>query len=139
MWTFYGREGELWRDGRWVALGLYAGADDGDGLVEPGEGRGDYSKQAERNVGPTPPGHYTIGPAFTHPTIGTLVMRLTPKPGTDTHGRDGFLIHGGNPAGGSSHGCIVAPVAVRAMIAASLDTDLEVVAEAPHATGGTAV
>lgn len=132
MWTYYIREGELWQHGRLVARRLYSGADDGDGIVEDGEGMNDPAKVRERSVGPLPHGHYVIGPPFTHVTIGQLVMRLLPKVGTETYGRDGFLIHGGAPGGGASKGCIVAPYGVRAIIAASTDRDLVVVAEAPR-------
>ncbi len=136
MWTYYIREGELWKGGLLVARRLYSGADDGDGLVDEGEGMNDASKMYQRNVGPIPVGHYIIGPAFTHPTIGPLTMRLIPKGGTDTKGRDGFLIHGGSAAGGMSHGCIVAPNLVRSIVADSRDRDLEVIAEAPRSNGG---
>ena len=132
MWTYYIREGELWRDSACIARRLYSGADDGDGVVEPGEGLNDPAKVGERNVGPLPPGRYTIGPAFAHPQTGPVSMRLFPAADTDMLGRDGFLIHGGAPGGGASQGCIVAPYGVRAIIAASADRDLEVVAEAPN-------
>lgn len=138
MWTFYIREGELWQHGRLVARRVYSGSDDGDGLVEPGEGMNDPTMTDQRNVGPLPVGHYAIGPAFTHPTIGQLVMRLIPTVGTEMFGRDGFLVHGGAPGGGASQGCIVAPYGVRAIMAASQDRDLEVVAEAPRLGGITA-
>lgn len=132
MWTYYIREGELWQGGACVARRLYSGADDGDGIVEPGEGMNDPTKVGERNVGPLPPGRYIIGPAFHHPKTGPVTMRLFPAADTDMLGRDGFLIHGGNPAGGSSQGCIVAPPTVRAMLATTEDRGLLVVAEAPN-------
>jgi hypothetical protein len=56
-------------------------------------------------------------------------MALTPEPGTDTLGRDGFLIHGDsveNP-GTASHGCIILPRAVRDQISASGDKQIQVV------------
>lgn len=130
MWTYYIREGELWQNGHCVARRLYSGSDDGDGLVEPGEGMNDPSLVGERNVGPLPPGRYTIGPAFNHPQTGPVSMRLFPSADTDMLGRDGFLIHGGNLAGGASHGCIVAPATVRAILATTTDRVLTVVAQA---------
>ena len=56
--------------------------------------------------------------------------RLTPQSGTNTYGRDGFLIHGDNTAMNhtASHGCIILPRIVRAGIDASDDKVLEVVA-----------
>jgi hypothetical protein len=131
MWTYYIREGELWHNGHLAARRLYSGADDGDGVVEPGEGMNDPTKVGERNVGPLPPGRYIIGPAFIHPRTGPVTMRLIPMTDTDMLGRDGFLVHGGNMTGGSSQGCIVAPPAARAMLATSDDRVLMVVSEAP--------
>lgn len=107
----------------------YAGWDDGDGVVEPGEGKNDPSKQTERGIGPVPVGDYVIGRPFNHPTIGEFVMRLEPMDGTETFGRSGFLIHGGNPKGGSSQGCIVLPRLVRERIWQTGDRHLRVVAE----------
>lgn len=73
------------------------------------------------DVGPIPEGLYTIGPAFTHPVCGPVSMRLDPQPGTDTHGRDGFLMHGDNAAVNhtASHGCLIFSRPVRDAVAAS--------------------
>jgi hypothetical protein len=131
MWVYYIREGELWHNHYLVARRLYSGADDGDGVVEPGEGMNDPSKVAERSVGPVPPGRYILGPAHAHPLTGPVTMRLIPDKDTDTLGRSGFLVHGGAAVGGSSKGCIVAPPTVRAMLATSDDRVLMVVKEAP--------
>ena len=58
--------------------------------------------------GPIPQGGYDIS-SHTTTTKGPMTIPLTPKPGTETFGRDLFRIHGGNPAGNhtASHGCIV--------------------------------
>lgn len=132
MWLYVQRTGELWHDGLLVARG-YAGWDDGDGLVEPGEGKNDPGAQAQRNVGPLPVGRYTIGPPMQHPTAGAYTMRLEPHPENQMHGRAGFLIHGdrADVPGAASHGCIVLSRAVRTVIAESLDYELQVVAENP--------
>lgn len=123
------RTGELFGpDGQLMCVG-YSGKDDGDGIVEPGEGKNDPSKQTERGVGPLPVGDYAIGPPFTHPRIGEYILRLEPMEGTQMFGRSGFLIHGGNPAGGASEGCIVVPRLVRERIWQSGDRHLLVVAE----------
>ena len=68
---------------------------------------------------------------FTHPQCGPMSMRLTPQDGTDTFGRDGFLIHGDNQDMNhtASHGCIILPKIIRAAISASGDHVLEVVAD----------
>ncbi len=54
-------------------------------------------------------------------------MRLTPVPGTQTFGRDGFLIHGDNRRHDASQGCIVLDRTARNRIATSGDTRLNVV------------
>jgi hypothetical protein len=46
-------------------------------------------------------------------------MRLTPFPGTQTYGRDGFLIHGDNVLHDASQGCIILDRAVRNRISSS--------------------
>lgn len=131
-WVYVQRSGELWHEGERVALG-YAGWDDGDGICEPGEGKNLPGAEAIRNVGPLPVGRYHIGPPMHHPTAGPYTLRLEPDPSNDMHGRSGFLIHGGNANGSASQGCIVLPLAARAMITNSLDYELVVVAEAPPA------
>lgn len=52
---------------------------------------------------------HSIGVAFTHPKAGPMTMRLTPMKGTDTFGRDGFLIHGDKMSVNhtASNGCII--------------------------------
>lgn len=105
----------------------YSGHDDGDGIPEPTDGKNDPSKQGVRGVGPIPVGHYTIGPP--EPGHGGYTLRLHPKPGTDTLGRSGFLIHGDsikNP-GTASLGCIIIPRGARMKVWTSGDHDLEVV------------
>lgn len=129
-WTYVQRTGELWHSGVRVAIG-YAGADDGDGLTEPGEGRNLPGAEAISNVGPLPTGRYIIGPVHDHPVMGSRVMYLDPHPDNIMYGRSGFFIHGGNPDGSSSHGCIVLGRGAREMIATSTDRELVVVAEAP--------
>lgn len=129
MWTYAQRTGELWWNRRLVARG-YAGADDGDGMVEPGEGKNDPSTQATRNVGPLPVGFYRIGPPIHHPTAGPFTLRLEPDPSNEMFGRSGFLIHGDSAVpGAASKGCIVVSREVRGLIAASGDYNLNVVAE----------
>jgi hypothetical protein len=79
--------GALYRDTLFVATG-YSGA---------GEGKNNPALQGVVDVGPVPRGDYTIGApeCVTAPgPHGPYILRLTPAPGTNTHGRDGFLIHG---------------------------------------------
>lgn len=131
MFTFIIRSGEILLNGDLFAHG-HAGWDDGDGIAEPGEGYNDPSMQKVRNIGPLPVGFYSISLPFTHPTIGRLVMRLEPLPGTDTFGRSGFLWHGGGLS--SSQGCLVSSLQSRELAARHvLDGEriLEVIAEPP--------
>ena len=120
MWEYQQSTGLLSRGGRLVDEG-YSGA--GGGLDNPAD-------EGVPDVGPIPVGTYTIGPPFTHPIAGPVTMRLHPKTGTDTRGRDGFMIHGDNAAANhsASEGCIILARTTRNQIAASDDDTLVVVA-----------
>ncbi|MGC8495316.1 MAG: L,D-transpeptidase family protein [Syntrophobacteraceae bacterium] len=70
----------------------------------------------EPGTGPTPPGYYTIYPSEVSPAgfarkyldprdWGDYRVPLHPDYGTNTYGRGGFFIHGGNLRHGSE-GCI---------------------------------
>lgn len=107
------------RTGRWtldgVLLGIgHSGTDDGDGVLEPGEGLNDPSMVAVKGVGPLPPGIYEIGDPFDHPTTGAYSMRLTPLQPDVMYGRSAFLVHGGSLT--ASRGCIILPRTVRIAI-----------------------
>jgi hypothetical protein len=97
---------------------------EGIGYSGHGAGVNNPAMQADRDVGPIPRGFYEIGQAFDHPTRGPLVMRLMPRPGTDTFGRSGFLIHGDLKSAPGKHlaslGCIVLDHDLRARIAAAV-------------------
>jgi RHS repeat-associated protein len=106
----------------YVATG-YAGHD---------EGVNNPDLQGTPNVGPLPRGAYTIDEQKTNYTsTGAKLpgsMRLYPEPLTDTLGRSGFLIHGGNfSTRDSSTGCIVLPPKIRDQIGGSGDPDLWVI------------
>jgi hypothetical protein len=119
MWFYSQSKGELRLNDRLVGTG-YAGH--GKGVNNPAE-------QETHDVGPIPRGLYTIGPSFTHPRTGPMSMRLTPQPGTNTFGRDGFLMHGDNIAMNktASNGCIIQNMKTRATVSASDDRTLKVV------------
>ena len=125
MWTYDQRSGALGKDGQRVATG-YSGF---------GQGKNNPELENIHDVGPIPKGVYGIGPPHDTPTHGPHALALTPEPGTNTFGRDGFLIHGDsvqNP-GTASHGCIILPRTVRDQIAASGDRQIQVVCAArPH-------
>jgi hypothetical protein len=122
------------KTGRWIApdgklLGIcIAGLDDGDGVLEPGEGLNDPSMEKVKGVGPLPAGLYRLGRPFTHPTAGPFTMRLEPLPGTKLYDRSGFLFHGGRKtAPGVSHGCVVGDRPVREAANAYADRLVQVV------------
>lgn len=103
-----------------------------------GPGKNDPQFQQLADVGPIPCGLWTVEgpPADTH---GGFALRLTPKPGTETFGRSGFLMHGdmADPElrGTASHGCIIMPRWVREWLWGSTDHDLQVIAEQPEPDG----
>ena len=118
MWTYSQSTGELKRDGQLFGTG-YAGH--GPGVDNP-------EMENVPNIGPLPQGFYTIGPEFTHPHTGPLSMRLEPDANNEMFGRGGFLMHGDNSTHTASEGCIVMPHDVRALVSASEDRRLKVIA-----------
>jgi hypothetical protein len=98
----------------------------GTGYSGMGEGRNSPALCDVAFEGPIPPGGYGVGPAHTDPRRGPMVMGLSPLPGTDTLGRDGFLIHGDNKTHTASEGCVILGPAIRQQIAASTDKTLTV-------------
>jgi hypothetical protein len=125
MWTYKQRTGELFNaTGEHIATG-YSGF---------GAHKNQPADDSVKNLGPIPEGRYAIGQprcvAAPGPH-GPFVLPLTPLPSNQMFGRDGFLLHGDSieHPGTASHGCVILPRAVRERIAASGDTQLEVVAE----------
>ncbi len=124
MWTWFLREGELWRGGALVAHG-YAG--NGEGLNDP-------AWTDVKSTGPLPVGRYTIGPP--EPGHGGYTLRLHPDAETRARivalGRnpDSFLIHAdmADPklAGTASKGCLILARIYRVMVWESGDHELEV-------------
>jgi len=82
-----------------------------------GRGRNNPDLQAVRCTGPIPRGVWTVSRAWDDSKHGPICFRLTPKPGTDTFGRSGFLIHGDNVRGDASLGCIILEREARRAIA----------------------
>lgn len=115
--------GNLYHDDECIATG-YSGF---------GEGKLNPAMEQIHDVGPIPRGFWDIGaPECVTETgpHGPFVLPLTPKDGTVTHGRSGFLVHGDSiaHAGTASHGCIVVNRHAREEIAASHDQLLKVIA-----------
>lgn len=117
-WIYQQSSGRLYRNGTYVGTG-YSGH---------GSGKNNSAMQGVAGIGPIPTGSYDIGAPFNHPQAGPYALRLTPKSGTYTYGRSGFLIHGdslSNP-GQASEGCIVESHPVRQQVWESGDHVLEV-------------
>ena len=134
MWTYVQSTGDLLQDGKRVDTG-YSGCD---------EGKNNPAMQAVHDMGPIPQGTWTIiGPPFGTTEHGPNVLRLEPVVGTNTFGRDGFLMHGDNVhfPGTASKGCIIMAPNTRLSVWASQDLKLDVVAapEAPDTGAGTDV
>src|SRR5271165_1436347 len=110
-WSYSQTSGVISLNGTNVGIG-YSG--NGGGLNNP-------QLQNDPDVGPIPEGTYAIGPAFTDPEKGPIVMALEPDAANEMFGRSGFLIHGDNPAmnHSASKGCIILSRAIREQIAAS--------------------
>ncbi|HEY9097714.1 MAG TPA: tlde1 domain-containing protein [Thiobacillus sp.] len=100
----------------------------GVGYSGRGAGRNNPSLESIQNIGPIPQGRYRIGSQYTHPSKGPVTMTLTPV-GHAAQGRTHFLIHGDSikNSGDASEGCIVLNRSIRQTIAASGDTEIEVV------------
>ncbi len=112
-------------------LSSQAGDVYGVGYSGHGEGVNNPKLEAVPNVGPIPKGVYNIGWSYTDAERGPMVMSLTPKQGTNTFGRSGFLMHGDLVAAPgkelASHGCIIMGPLTRRAVAASSDRELLVV------------
>ena len=124
MWTFIITSG-AWLDpaGAVVAYG-YSGA---PGAVN------DATRTAEHNLGPICVGLWRKGKARDTATHGPCFIPLTPEPGTETHGRSAFGIHGDKkdpaaPKRSASEGCVILPRGVRDVVNASPDDLVRVVA-----------
>lgn len=94
-----------------------------------GSAKNDPQSERVAGWGPIPRGRWALGARFDSQTHGSVCFRLAPRTGTDTFGRNGFLIHGdsGNHAGCASHGCIVLDRIARLKIDVSDMRELEVV------------
>lgn len=105
----------------------------GTGYSGQGSGLNNPAAQNQPNVGPIPQGNWHIGNQQNNVTgTGHKLpdsMRLDPLKGTNTHGRDGFIIHGDNSAHNhtASNGCIILDRPIRNQIGHSGDNLLKVI------------
>lgn len=124
MWTYRISEGVLLgpetKNRQQAFADCYSGH--GDGVNNPELTR-------VHDVGPIPPGDYTIGPFFHDAEKGPVVAHLTPIGPTDTFGRSGFMLHGDNAQMNhtASLGCIIAARIAREAVRDSGDRLLRVV------------
>lgn len=116
MWTYHIPTGNINRPDGSLLTVAYSGH--GAGLNNP-------AMCGVPDVGPIPPGPYTLSPFFTHPRLGVLVARFMPKPGNTECGRSGCDLHGDNKYMDytASDGCVVADHDARLEISQSTDTD----------------
>jgi hypothetical protein len=121
VWTYRQTDGfVLNAKGEHVATG-YSGAGH-----TAATGRNNPDMEDVHNKGPIPRGRYKIGAPHVSPHTGPFTMDLDPEPGTDTHGRGDFRIHGNNAENDASHGCIILPPDGRHLIWESGDHEIEV-------------
>lgn len=75
------------------------------------------------DVGPLPPGRYTIGKPIDHPKLGPMSFPLEPAQTNEMFDRSAFYIHGDSieHPGEASEGCIVLPPGARNRIIAASD------------------
>lgn len=101
-----------------------------------GGGQNNPAMIAVKDVGPIPPGDYTIGPAHTHPVLGPLTMNLDPDAANEMFDRDAFRCHGRAASAplDSSKGCVVMDHVTRGWIAISTCRRLRVLIAAPALT-----
>jgi hypothetical protein len=125
MWTYRQSTGAVSKNGLPVIVnGKACHGYSGHGVCK--------NRPADENridMGPIPRGRYKIGADVLQESFGPLALALSPAVGQEMHGRGGFLIHGDSKTapGTASHGCIILPRAVRELMEASADRDLEVV------------
>ncbi len=94
-------------------------------------GLNDPDLESHPDLGPIPHGLYTINAPQDTTLHGPYVLSLTPDPGNEMHGREGFLIHGDEIDHPTTHmasrGCIILPPDVRRAVWESGDHQLRVV------------
>lgn len=118
MWTYEIRTGRLFdRDEKYVATGYSGGGTDPHDAAAV-EGKNNPAFQNVHNVGPLPEGIWIISAPVNSATHGKYAMKLTPQIGTETFGRDCFLMHGDSLVhpGFASEGCVVQPYPARVQV-----------------------
>ena len=121
-WVLVQRTGNLYSPSGEVVTVAYSGHS---------EGKNNPELESVPNVGPIPRGLWAMSAPRSTLTHGPFVIPLTPLPGTDTHGRSGFMCHGDSVStpGSASLGCLILPKPYRVRLWKSGDPLLRVVAE----------
>jgi hypothetical protein len=114
---YYQRTGKLIDDDGMLMCTGYSGL---------GEGKNNPDMQDVKAVGPIPRGEYSIGRPYDSKNTGPLTIMLFPNSENEMFGRGDFRIHGDSikEPGTASHGCIIAPRAVRDAIVNGTDKKL---------------
>ena len=119
MFSYEISTGELRHDGELIERG-YSGY--------PPAGKNNPAAVATHNVGPIPPGRYTIGPPapYNSATHGPYVLTLHADASNEMYGRDGFLMHSDSihHPGFASQGCIILSIPARQRVWESGDHEL---------------
>lgn len=120
MWTYSQHSGKLTNPAGVVIATGYSGL---------GEHKNRPESQYLKGLGPIPVGDYHIGKLYDSPNVGPFTLPLEALPGTDTHGRGDFKIHGESSLhpGASSHGCLIFHREIRISINKSDDRTIRVV------------
>lgn len=127
MWTYHSDTGVLEHNGVVIGRGYSGHAPNSSGV--PPDGINNPLLEADPDVGPIPRGQYAIGKFFNDSEKGPIVADLIPLPQIQTFGRSGFMMHGDNVEMDetASLGCIIMAHDIRANVASSGDTALQVV------------
>lgn len=135
-WKYEQLTGRLFDpEGNFVAHGYSGGGIDPHN-AEAVAGKNNPEMQNIHDVGPLPEGIWIVGEPVNSMTHGKYAMKLTPQIGTETFGRDHFLMHGDSliRPGFASEGCCVEPFFARVKLWESGDHLLECVKEMPTRT-----
>lgn len=129
MWTYEQQTGRFFDpDGKFAAQGYSGGGTDPDNL-DALAGKNNPAMQDVHFIGPIPQGLWTAGEPVNSATHGRYALGLTPDVGTETFGRDHFLLHGDSIIlpGFASDGCPIAPYETRVKFWESGDHQIQVV------------
>ena len=127
MWVYAQKQGTLTsQSGNVVGTG-YSGF---------GTGKNSPAMETVANVGPWPVGLYNLEAPVDTVEHGPYVLRLDPFAENNMHGRAGGLMHGDSIEfpGEASKGCLIFARAVRELVWASNDHQLQIIHECSPST-----